>query len=60
MPLYLLVYGKEEKMEINLDLNALIFVVNTEDTEDTSPIQKRINKLLKLEKERRKSLKQTS
>jgi hypothetical protein len=51
MTLYLLVYGKEEKMPINLELNALIFMVNTEDTEDTSPIQKRINQLLKLEEE---------
>ena len=35
---YLLVYWKEEKISINLELNALIFVVNTEDTKDTSPI----------------------
>jgi hypothetical protein len=32
MSLYLLVYGKEEKMSISLELNALISVVNTEDT----------------------------
>jgi hypothetical protein len=51
MSLYLLVYGKEAKMSISLKLNALISVVNTEDTEDTLPIQKIINQLLKLEEE---------
>jgi hypothetical protein len=51
MPPYILVYGKEEKMSINLELNALIYVVNIEDTKDTSPIQKMINQLLKLEEE---------
>jgi hypothetical protein len=40
---YLLVYGKEEKMSINLELDALISMVNTEDTKDSSPIQRRIN-----------------
>jgi hypothetical protein len=40
---YLLVYGKEVKMPIILELNALIFVVNIEDTKDSSPIQRRIN-----------------
>jgi hypothetical protein len=29
---YLLVYGKEDKILISLELNALISVVNTEDT----------------------------
>jgi hypothetical protein len=57
---YLLVYGKEAKMSISLELNALIYVVNIEDTEDSSPIQRRINQLLKLEEERRKALNQTS
>jgi hypothetical protein len=47
-------------MSISLELNALISVVNTEDTEDSSPIQRRINQLLKLEEERRKALNQTS
>jgi hypothetical protein len=37
MTLYLLVYGKEEKIPINLDLNTLIYVFNTEDEEETSP-----------------------
>jgi hypothetical protein len=40
---YILVYGKEEKMSISLKLNALISVVNIEDMEDSSPIQRRIN-----------------
>jgi hypothetical protein len=48
MSTYLLVYGKEEKLPISVKLNALISVVNTEDTEDSSPIQRRINQLLKL------------
>jgi hypothetical protein len=51
MSLYTLVYGKEEKMPISLELNALTFVVNTEDAEDSSPMQKRVNQLLKLEEE---------
>jgi hypothetical protein len=53
---YLLVYGKEVKMLISLELNALISVVNTEDTKDSSPIQRRIDQLLKLEEERSKAL----
>jgi hypothetical protein len=48
---YTLVYGKEVKIPISLELNALTFVVNTEDTEESSPIQRRINQLLKLEEE---------
>jgi hypothetical protein len=48
---YLLVYGKVAKMTIRLELNALISVVNTEDTKYTSPIQKIINQLPKLEEE---------
>jgi hypothetical protein len=55
LSLYRLVYGKETKMPISLDLNALTFVVNTEYGEDSSPIQKRFNQLLKLEEERNKS-----
>jgi hypothetical protein len=57
---YVLVYGKEVKILISLELNALIFVVNTEDTKDNSPIQRRINQLLKLEEEQRKDLNRTS
>jgi len=48
MSLYTLVYGKEVKMSISLKCNALTFVVNTENVEDSSPIQRRINQLLKL------------
>jgi hypothetical protein len=51
MTLYLLVYGKEENMSINLELHALIFVVNTKYTEDTLLTQKRINQFLKMEEE---------
>jgi hypothetical protein len=51
MTLYLLVYGKEAKIPIKLELNALISVVNTEYTKDTSPTQKRINQLINMEEE---------
>jgi hypothetical protein len=57
---YLLVYGKEVKIPISLDFNALISMVNIEDTKESSPIQRRINQLLKLEEERSKALDQTS
>jgi hypothetical protein len=57
---YTLVYGKEEKMPICLELNALNFVVNTEDEKYNSPMQKRVNQLLKLEEEQNKSLNRTS
>jgi hypothetical protein len=60
MNLYPLVYGKEEKIPINLELNTLISTINTKDTEDTSTTQKRINQLLKLEEERNKALNWTS
>ena len=51
MSLYMLVYGKEEKMPINLELDALTYVVNTEYIEDITPMQKRVYQLLKLEEE---------
>jgi hypothetical protein len=57
---YLFFYGKEAKMLISLELNALIYVVNTEDTEDNSFVQRRINQLMKLEEEGSKALNQTS
>jgi len=57
---YLMVYGKEAKISISLELNALISMVNTEDIEDNSSIQRRINQLLKLEEERRKAPNRTS
>jgi hypothetical protein len=38
-------------MSISLKLNALIYVVNIEDTKYNSPIDKRINQLLNLEEE---------
>jgi len=53
---YTLVYGKELKIPISLTLNALTYKVNTEDTEEISPIQRRINRLLKLEEELSKAL----
>jgi hypothetical protein len=48
---YTLVYGKEAKIPISLELNALNFMVNTKGTKDSSLIQRRINQLLKLEEE---------
>jgi hypothetical protein len=60
MSLYMLIYGKEKKMPIILKLNALIFVVNIEDAEDISPMQKRVKESLKLEEEPSKSLNITS
>ena len=38
----------------------MTFVVNTEDAEDFSPMQKRVNQLFKLEEERSKSMNKTS
>jgi hypothetical protein len=57
---YTLVYGKEAKMPISLELNALNFMVNTEDAKDSSCIQRKINQWLKLEEEQSKSLNRTS
>jgi hypothetical protein len=51
MSSYTLVYGKEAKNPISLELNALNFVVNTKDAEDSSPTQKRVTQLLKLDEE---------
>jgi hypothetical protein len=42
-------------MQISLEINALISVVNTKYIEDSSSIQRRINKLLKLEEEQCKA-----
>jgi hypothetical protein len=39
MSLYILVYGKEEKILISLKLNALTYAINTEDAEDSTPTQ---------------------
>jgi hypothetical protein len=57
---YLLVYGKELKMSISLELNELISVVNTEYTEDNSPIERIIDQLLNLEEERSRYMNQNS
>jgi hypothetical protein len=51
MSLYVLVYGKEEKFPIILELNALNYAINTEDAEYSTHMQKRLNQLLKLEEE---------
>jgi hypothetical protein len=51
MPPYTLVYDKEVKIPISLKFNALNSMVNTKYTKESSPIQRRINQLLKLEEE---------
>jgi hypothetical protein len=56
----MLVYGKEEKIPINLELNALDYVVNIEDIEDITHMQNRLNQLLILEEERSEALHRTS
>jgi hypothetical protein len=43
-------------MSVSHEINALISMVNTEDIENNSPIQKRINQLLNLEEELSKAL----
>jgi hypothetical protein len=48
---YTLVYGKEARMPINLELNALTYVVNIEDVEEVSPLHRRYNQLMKLEEQ---------
>jgi hypothetical protein len=48
---YMLVYGKEARMPINLELNALTYVVNIEDAEEVSPLHRRYNQLIKLEEQ---------
>jgi hypothetical protein len=55
-----LVYGKEEKILINLELNSLTFVINTKSVEYFSPIQQRVNQLLKLEEERSQAMNKNS
>jgi len=35
---YTLVYGKEARILINMELNAFMYVVNTEDVEEVSPL----------------------
>jgi hypothetical protein len=57
---YVLVYGKEAKMPLNLELNALNYAVNVRIHKDTSPLHKRLNQLLKLEEERNEALKKIS
>jgi hypothetical protein len=53
---YMLVYRKEAKMSISLELNVLAYAVNMEDIEDTPPLQKRLDQLLKFEEERSDAL----
>jgi len=39
---YTLVYGKEEKMSIHLELNSLSYNVNSKDTKEISPLKEGI------------------
>jgi hypothetical protein len=47
----MLVYGKEERMPINLKLNMLTYVMNIEDEDEVSPLHKIYNQLIKLEEQ---------
>jgi len=51
-----LVYEKEARMIISLELNSLTSVVNIEDVEEISPLHRRYNQLIKLEEQRDESL----
>jgi hypothetical protein len=57
---YMLVYGKEVNMPINLELNDFSYAINLEDTEYTPPLQNRLNRLLRLEEEISEALKKIS
>jgi hypothetical protein len=46
---YTLVYGKEAKMSIHLELNALSYPVNSEDTKEMSPLQRRYIQCMHME-----------
>jgi hypothetical protein len=48
---YTLVYGNEAIILINMELNALTYVVNIEDVEEVSHLHGRHNRLMKLEEE---------
>jgi hypothetical protein len=53
---YTLVYGKEAKIPIHLELNALTYIVNIEDLEEVSPLQRRYDQLMQLEEQRNEAL----
>jgi hypothetical protein len=57
---YMLVYGKEEKIPINVELNTLTYAVKMEYAEDITPLQKILNQFLRLEEERSESLQKIS
>jgi hypothetical protein len=44
---------KRRKMPIHLELNALTYVVNIEDIEQVSPLQRRYDQLMHLEEQRK-------
>ena len=48
---YTLVYGKEARIPINIELKSLTYVVNIEDVEEVSPLHRRYNQLMKLEEQ---------
>jgi hypothetical protein len=49
---YTLVYGREVRLPLHLELNALVLSRNNEDAEEQSSMQKRYHKLLQLEEQR--------
>jgi hypothetical protein len=52
---FTLVYGKEARLPLHMELNALALVVNDED-EEQSPMQRRHNELLQLEEQREQAV----
>jgi hypothetical protein len=46
-----LLYGKEDKISIHLDLNAMTYIANIEDLEEVSPFQRRYDQLMQLEEQ---------
>jgi hypothetical protein len=48
---YTLVYGKEARMLLHMELNALVITTNNEDMEKISPLQKQYHELMLLEEQ---------
>jgi hypothetical protein len=47
--LYTLIYGREARLLLHVELNVLILILDVEEKEEQAPIQKRYNELLQLE-----------
>jgi len=53
---YTLVYGKEARLPLHLELNAFVVATENEDSKDISPLQAHYYQLLQLEEQRGKAL----